>query len=403
MTNSTIHEKSTSILILVLILLTLSSCQKSVPKGDVEGVIFFSGTNIPVKDVKVEAGGVSTLSAENGSYRIEGIETGLQTLSAEKNGFIPFSTEITVQEGSIMVLIPMQSPAFTFTVQGVITGDFTGDPQPGLTVVLLNPDGSESDIRANTDSNGNYQLHNVPFGERTIIVKSSNSVVSQNNITQLSADFELNFEITEPMVFSDARDGRSYTAKKIGGQIWMVENLAYLPVVSPSDHGSDTLALYYVYEYQGTDLIQAKASSYYSSYGALYNWTAAKSACPAGWHLPKDDEWKQLEIYLGMEPEDADQVRWRLTGGVGKKLKSDSGWDSNGNGTNSSGFSALPGGFRGEDGNFGGIDTYCNFWTASMSTPGLTWNRFLSFENDGVSRYGLKLNLGFSIRCLKDE
>lgn len=403
MTNSTISEESISILILVLILLTFGSCQKSVTKGDIEGIIFFSGTNIPVNDVKVEAGGVSAFSKENGSYRIEGIETGTQTLSAERTGFIPFSTEITVQEGSITVLIPMQSPVFTFTVQGVITGDFTGDPQPGLTVVLLNPDGSESDIFAVTDSGGNYQLHNVPFGERTFIVKSSNSVVSQNNIAQLSADYELSFEITEPMVLSDARDGKNYDAKKIGDQIWMVENLAYLPLVSPSDWGSDTLALYYVYGYQGTDLNQAIAVTSYSSYGVLYNWTAAKTACPEGWHLPNDDEWKQLEIYLGMEPEDADLVRWRLTGGVGKKLKSDSGWDSNGNGNNYSGFNAIPGGFRAEAGNFGGIGTYCNFWTASMSALSLTWNRFLSFDNDGVSRYGQKRNLGFSVRCLKDD
>ena len=50
-----------------------------------------------------------------------------------------------------------------------------------------------------------------------------------------------------------------------------------------------------------------------------------------------------------MEPEDADEVRWRLTGQAGNKLKNTSGWDFNGNGNNNSGFSALPGGSRGDD------------------------------------------------------
>jgi uncharacterized protein (TIGR02145 family) len=122
-----------------------------------------------------------------------------------------------------------------------------------------------------------------------------------------------------------------------------------------------------------------------------------------GWHLPSDEEWKTLEIYLGMEPEDADQVKWRLTGQIGYKLKNVSGWNSNGNGNNSSGFSALPGGSRDDNGDFSGIGIRCNFRTASVNSISLPWNRFLSYDNNGVSRYGLSKSLGFSVRCVKDD
>jgi len=165
----------------------------------------------------------------------------------------------------------------------------------------------------------------------------------------------------------------------------------------------DTEDLYYVYDYQWTDLIQATGSDNYETYGVLYNWKAANSACPDGWHLPSDDDWKTLEITLGMEIEDADEVRWRLTGAVGTKLKSGSGWDSDGNGNNSSSFDALPGGSRGDNGGYGGIGIYCNFWTASTGPRSLPINRFLSFNKSGVSRYAFSSSLGFSVRCVKND
>ena len=183
----------------------------------------------------------------------------------------------------------------------------------------------------------------------------------------------------------------------------MESNLSYLPAVCPPEWTSDNLELYYVYGYAGTDVNEAKGSSNYTKYGVLYNWPAAMTGCPAGWHLPTDTEWKTLEIYLGMEPEDAEQVRWRVTGAVGVKLKSDTGWDSDGNGNNESGFGALPGGSRGTNDVFSGIGIYGNFWSASLNVNSLPWNRFLSYDNTGVSRYGLDKALGFSVRCVKDD
>jgi len=101
--------------------------------------------------------------------------------------------------------------------------------------------------------------------------------------------------------FADIRDGNQYQTVKIGNQCWMKENLAYLPNVSPASQISDTIAFYYVYDYKDSIVKAAKASSNYETYGVLYNWQAAVKACPKGWHLPSDSEWRLLIDNLGGE------------------------------------------------------------------------------------------------------
>ena len=106
---------------------------------------------------------------------------------------------------------------------------------------------------------------------------------------------------TEPVItdFTDVRDGMVYKTVKIGDQIWMAENLKYLPDVFPRQIVSETEPLYYVYDFDGTSVEEAKQSDLYFIYGALYNWEAAQLASPAGWHLPSEDEWTILINHLG--------------------------------------------------------------------------------------------------------
>ena len=401
---SLINSRIICLSVLLFTILAMVSCdeENNPHVGDVEGVVIFAATSIPVSDVTIEVNGMTTVSAEDGSYRIEQIETGQKTLNAERAGFIPFSTEIDVQEGTITLVIPLFSPVFTATVHGVIKGDFSGNPKQGIEVVMMNPDGSKSGISATSNENGIYQLEGVPFGERRLEVTSSSILLSRQDFTLSATDHELDIIVPEPMEFTDTRDGHIYSARKIGDQVWMQENLAYLPLVFPSNQGSDTLERYYVGGYQGTDPDGAKNTDFFSVYGVLYNWKAAESACPDGWHLPSDNEWKKLEIYLGMDPQNADTIRWRTTGEVGIKLKASWGWESDGNGNNESGFAALPGGSRGDPDGFDLSDTHCNFWTSTLNIMDLPLNRFLSYNNNGVSRYGFKKNLGFSVRCVKD-
>ena len=203
--------------------------------------------------------------------------------------------------------------------------------------------------------------------------------------------------------FSDSRDGNIYEYEAIGIQTWMAENLAYLPSVNPPNDYSDSEIHYYVHDYNGTSVTDAKEIDKYKTYGVLYNWEAAKTACPIGWHLPSDDEWKILEEYLGMSLSDVNKSGERSSGDVGMKLKSTSGWYNNGNGDNRSGFNAYPGGWYSEP-DFGNLPHRSFFWSSSPYGSIYAWNRYMSYYSDGVYRYNEHLRrYGLSVRCVKES
>jgi uncharacterized protein (TIGR02145 family) len=190
---------------------------------------------------------------------------------------------------------------------------------------------------------------------------------------------------------TDTRDGQKYATVCIGDQVWMAENMAYLPAVTSSSAGSEAAPFYYVYDYGGSDVAVAKATANYATYGVLYNWEAAKNACPAGWHLPTDGEWTTLAEFLGTSASD----KMKETGTTH--------WlNPNAGANNSSGFTALPGGIRNPKGGFGGLGGYAYFWT-STERDSDTWGRVLEFNNLGVSKSGSNRGTGMSVRCIKDK
>jgi uncharacterized protein (TIGR02145 family) len=111
------------------------------------------------------------------------------------------------------------------------------------------------------------------------------------------------------LVLSDDRDGNTYPIIKIGNQCWMQENLRYIPesLTEMTDYGKENKELdfcsntmsnnpgYYVYGYYNKSIEDAKKTENYKTYGVLYNWTAASTACPEGWRLPTHDDWTTLE------------------------------------------------------------------------------------------------------------
>ena len=193
--------------------------------------------------------------------------------------------------------------------------------------------------------------------------------------------------------FTDSRDSKSYNTVLIGTQCWMANNLAYLPSVVDKSTGSETVPYYYAYGYDGTDVPTAKASTYYQTYGALYNWPAAITACPTGWHLPADAEWTTLANFIG----------GAIDAGVKMKEAGTSHWPSpNASATNSSGFTGIPGGYRYfEGGFFGTIGFWGFFWSSTDSEYG-PWNRKLDNTLNNLVRGPLSKGHGFSVRCLKD-
>ena len=134
-----------------------------------------------------------------------------------------------------------------------------------------------------------------------------------------------------------------------------------------------------------------------NEYGRLYNWYAVddtRGLCPSGWHVPTDEEWTVMTDYLGGWSAASDQ------------MKSSYGWpneaEHSGNGTNSSGFSGLPGGDRKFYGEFG--NNVSGVWWSSSPDGPYAWYRKLTstFFNQSVFRNGTVHREGLSVRCMKD-
>jgi uncharacterized protein (TIGR02145 family) len=201
---------------------------------------------------------------------------------------------------------------------------------------------------------------------------------------------------------TDIRDGKQYTTTKIGDQTWMAENLAFLPAVHPSASGSDSEVRYYVFGYDGNSISDAKNSTNFPRYGTLYNWPAAmngasgsnsipgavQGVCPNGWHLPSDAEWTVLTDYLGST--------------AGRMMKSTTGWNSDGNGDNASGFDAVPGGRCSSSEGFGYLGVHAFFWSSTENESNSAWYRSLSYSSASVTRYPNLRRVGFSVRCLRN-
>jgi len=226
---------------------------------------------------------------------------------------------------------------------------------------------------------------------------------------------------TTCVAFTDARDGNVYQAVKIGNQCWMSENLKYLPYVYEPSSGSSSARRYYVYGLNNsTDTAVAKAHPNYSTYGVLYNWRAAMNSqsssstnpsqrqgvCPTGWHMPSDDEWKQLEMELGMTQAQADGINWRGTNQGSKLAGSSSLWSSGVLKTNasfnSSGFNGKPGGYRSTNNYFISLNEFGFWWTATENDADNAWRRSLVYNQTDVNRYYSSKEIGMSVRCVKD-
>ena len=184
---------------------------------------------------------------------------------------------------------------------------------------------------------------------------------------------------TCPATFTDARDNEVYAAVQIGNQCWMAENLRY--------------------NASGSHLNSANPST---TYGRLYDWatvmngattsssnpSGVQGICPSGWHLPSDAEWTSLENVIGGSA-------------VGTAMKSATGWNNSGNGTNASLFNAFPAGNY-YSGSFGSLGVFTTFWSSTENSPTNAWTRLLYYGNTGVYRATNGKTNGRSCRCTKD-
>ena len=256
------------------------------------------------------------------------------------------------------------------------------------TVLATTRDNSAKDIRELNDKIKKVrdELTNLQTSNNKLSKENEKFKTDLGELSKKNLELEAKLEAVE-------LEKTSFKTVKIGNQVWTSKNLD----VATYRNGD---VIPQVQDENAWENLTTGAWCYYDNdtsngtkYGKLYNWYAVndpRGLAPNGYHIPTDAEWTQLSDYLGGESE------------AGTKMKSTSGWVENGNGTNSSGFSGLPGGNRSGDGAFNTIGEYGNWWSSTEFDTYSAWSRHLDYSNGYVLRFTNDKDYGFSVRCLRD-
>jgi uncharacterized protein (TIGR02145 family) len=223
-----------------------------------------------------------------------------------------------------------------------------------------------------------------------------------------------------------------YKTVGIGTQCWMAENLRTRKYRDGTDiqfdasggptgdgqgqtWGALTSGAHTLYAHDST-----ATPSNLTSYGYLYNWYAVqgrdvslsvdipkdyiyKNICPTGWHVPTDSDWNKLVKFIDSGADTTGTLTQSTTAGDKMKSTGTTYWDlTSAAADNTSGFTALPGGFRNTDGGFLEVRSNAVFWSATESDSNDAWYRYLFNFNGNVYRNGNPMSLGSSVRCLRD-
>lgn len=182
--------------------------------------------------------------------------------------------------------------------------------------------------------------------------------------------------ITRGEALIDARDDQSYETLIMGTQRWMSQNLRFESIASVQNPGAP------------------------DPWGRLYTWDDALTACPAGWHLPTDDEWVTLEMLLGRQ-----SVTSNPNNAYGRGMKATVEWSAGGEGTNTTGFEAYPAGrTQGLPDSFIDFGIAAEFWTATEhgNDPKAALSRALVAESNALLDSEQFRTSQLSVRCVED-
>ncbi len=179
---------------------------------------------------------------------------------------------------------------------------------------------------------------------------------------------------------TDERDNQVYEIVKIGSQWWTAQNMNY-----ETDNS-------YCYDDDPENC---------EIYGRLYGYEAAvNDACPAGWRLASDEDWSTLIRTLDRDSDPSEMTESKT---AGYEMKSQSGWDGDGNGSNSSGFSAVPNGNRGPEGTYHSLGSSAYIWSSTPYDDEEVWRRVIQAFDNGIFRvkHG-SLGRSLAVRCVKE-
>jgi uncharacterized protein (TIGR02145 family) len=217
------------------------------------------------------------------------------------------------------------------------------------------------------------------------------------------------------------KDNNTYSTVSIGAQCWTTTNLK----VTKYDDGSlipdltSSTSNPWATSGARTEYVAAGVTGYVGTFGYLYNWYAVndlRKLCPAGWHVPTDAEWTimiqtldpsqavnsgNVSTFTGVQSSTAGTVMKSTV--TNSSRSSGLGWNPGGSpGTNTTGFSTLPGGYRSNDGSFDSVRNNAFFWSATEIDSNGAWSRSLKSSSSYVSRNFSYKSVGASVRCLRD-
>lgn len=245
------------------------------------------------------------------------------------------------------------------------------------------PPSAATGLTANAYDPGNLQANTTYYWQ--VIAKDNQGESTTGSIWQFTTGvaFQCGLDFTDP------RDGIVYPTIQMGAACWMKANLNHGSMISGATESGDNGT---IEKYCYNDDINNC-----TTYGGLYQWdemmhyNAGNDICPQGWHVATLDDWKNLEIHLGMDP--------------GQAANTNPGWYGTDQGAQlmqAAGFNALLGGYRGNSGNFAGEPYITRFWTGNESSATAAQMRELNFGNDQVFHGQWSKEYGYSVRCVRD-
>lgn len=185
------------VLLAFAVIASLSSCEEE-GRETLSGNVYYSNTNIPVSGVLLSIDGKTATTGSDGKYSITGIRNGNQTLTATKDGFDNYSVSKQITSGSNNHDVEMTSYLYANNLKGTVTSInllHGSGPLAFCQVVVLNPDGSESNLKSQTSSTGFYQIPTVPQGNRKVRFTSDNHETVEVNIFMANSDYQLDMDI----------------------------------------------------------------------------------------------------------------------------------------------------------------------------------------------------------------
>ena len=342
-------------------------------------------------------GGVTVLQSSSSSVipsEVEGSSSSVTSSSFAKSSSSVVSSSSEKSSSSV---------ASSSSVKSSSSVASSSSAKSSSSVVSSSSEKSSSSVASSSSAKSSSSVVSSSSVKSSSSVASSSSAKSSSSVVSSSSSIKYGS-------FTDSRDGQVYKTVTIGTQTWMAENLNYAYTGVKYNYSS--------YTSDSTSWCYKNKASNCDKYGRLYTWSAVmdsaaqfsvnagtmcgygktctpnsphRGICPEGWHVPTNEEYSTLYTYIGGSST------------AGSLLKSTSGWNNSGNGTDKYGFSVLPAGYRSYYGDFYNEGGYAYLWSASENDSYSAKNQYFLYDGDYVSQSSRSKYYGQSLRCLKDS